>query len=75
MKEIGIVKWFNDNRGYGFITTSVGDEVFVHYSNIGVKDDTYRSLVVGEKVEFVFIPSKSGNVHPVQAGEVSRVSC
>lgn len=50
-REIGTVKWFNNARGYGFIT--VGEEsedIFVHYRNI--RGEGYRSLMEGQKVEF-----------------------
>jgi len=49
-KESGIVKWFNDAKGYGFIEREQGGDVFVHYSAIvGVG---FRSLTEGQKVEF-----------------------
>lgn len=47
----GIVKWFNDQKGYGFITPDEGGEdLFVHHSNIDVEG--YRSLEEGQRVEF-----------------------
>ena len=49
-RETGTVKWFNDGKGYGFITRDVGDDVFVHYSEI--EGGGFRSLVEGQKVEF-----------------------
>ena len=45
----GIVKWFNNSKGYGFITREDGIDYFVHYSNI--KMDGYRSLEEGDIVE------------------------
>ena len=49
-KESGIVKWFNDAKGYGFIQRDLGGDVFVHYSAItGVG---FRSLIEGQRVEF-----------------------
>ena len=49
-KESGIVKWFNDAKGYGFIEREQGGDVFVHYSAIlGVG---FRSLTEGQRVEF-----------------------
>lgn len=46
----GTVKWFNDTKGYGFIKTEQGVEVFVHHSEI--EADGFRSLKEGERVEF-----------------------
>ena len=46
----GTVKWFNDAKGYGFITQSGGDDVFVHFS--AIVSDGFRTLVEGDEVEF-----------------------
>ena len=46
----GQVKWFNDAKGYGFITQEGGEDVFVHYSAIQAQG--YRTLNEGESVEF-----------------------
>lgn len=47
----GTVKWFNNARGYGFITCGEGsDDIFVHYRNI--RGDGFRSLSEGQEVEF-----------------------
>jgi len=49
--SIGTVKWFNEKKGFGFITPDDGSEdVFVHYSNIG--GDGFRTLSEGQKVEY-----------------------
>jgi CspA family cold shock protein len=49
--SIGVVKWFNPDKGYGFIARPDGDEdVFVHYS--AIQADGYRSLDEGQMVEF-----------------------
>ncbi len=50
MKEQGTVKWFNNAKGYGFITRMSGEDVFVHYS--AIQGSGYRSLVEGQAVEF-----------------------
>ena len=50
MTEQGIVKWFNESKGYGFIQRSSGGDVFVHYS--AIQGDGYRSLEEGAEVEF-----------------------
>lgn len=47
---IGTVKWFNPNKGYGFIEHQGGEDVFVHYS--ALQSEGYRSLDEGQKVEF-----------------------
>ena len=50
MKEQGTVKWFNSEKGYGFISRETGDDVFVHHSVI--QADGYKSLNEGDRVEF-----------------------
>ncbi|RJO63634.1 MAG: cold-shock protein [Candidatus Omnitrophota bacterium] len=46
----GIVKWFNDQKGYGFITPENGKDVFVHHS--AIQGEGFKSLAEGQKVEF-----------------------
>ncbi len=46
----GTVKWFSNEKGYGFISPDEGDDVFVHHSKITM--DGYRSLTEGQRVEF-----------------------
>jgi CspA family cold shock protein len=46
----GTVKWFNESKGYGFIASEDGSDVFVHYSSIA--DDGFRTLYEGESVSF-----------------------
>ncbi len=48
--EQGVVKWFNANKGYGFIQRQTGEDVFVHFS--GIVMDGYKSLSEGQAVEF-----------------------
>lgn len=48
--ETGTVKWFNSQKGYGFITRDSGDDVFVHYK--AIQGDGYKSLEEGDKVKF-----------------------
>jgi CspA family cold shock protein len=50
MRQSGTVKWFNDAKGFGFITTEGGEDVFVHFSAIQSKG--FRSLAEGAAVEF-----------------------
>jgi CspA family cold shock protein len=54
----GTVKWFNAEKGYGFIAPESGEDVFVHYSNIQAKG--YRSLEEGQRVEFDVVPGRKG---------------
>lgn len=48
--EIGSVKWFNNAKGWGFISNASGEDIFVHYSEI--KGDGYRKLRQGDRVEY-----------------------
>lgn len=54
----GNVKWFNPRKGYGFIATSDGRDIFVHYSNI--TGDGYRTLVEGDPVSFDIVEGEKG---------------
>ena len=56
--ESGKVKWFNDSKGYGFIETPDGDDVFVHYSSIEM--DGYKTLVEGMDVDYEFTQGDKG---------------
>ncbi len=58
MKETGTVKWFNNAKGYGFITRSGGDDVFVHYS--AIETEGYKTLNEGQTVEFTLIQGPKG---------------
>ena len=46
----GVVKWFNDSKGYGFIVNTDGEDVFVHYS--AIQGDGFKTLSEGQEVEF-----------------------
>jgi CspA family cold shock protein len=64
----GTVKWFSDQKGFGFISREDGDDVFVHHS--GILGEGYRSLTEGQAVEFDVTQGQKGpqatNVRPVQ---------
>jgi len=64
---VGTVKWFNDNKGYGFISQEGGEDVFVHFSEI--QGEGFRSLREGDKVEFEVTQGKKG----LQALKVVKV--
>ncbi|MFZ2446030.1 MAG: cold-shock protein [Syntrophobacteraceae bacterium] len=63
----GRVKWFNDSKGYGFIETDSGHDVFVHFS--AIEDSGFKSLSEGERVSFV---EEKGAKGP-QASQVKKL--
>jgi cold shock protein len=68
----GTVKWFNDPKGFGFITLAHGNDVFVHFRDIA--GDGYRSLYEGQRVSFEVATSPKGkraiNVRPLPTAPV-----
>nr|WP_274435872.1 cold shock domain-containing protein [Alicyclobacillus sp. ALC3] len=54
----GTVKWFNSEKGYGFIQVEGGNDVFVHYS--AILGDGFRTLEEGQRVEFEIIDGQRG---------------
>lgn len=65
--EQGTVKWFNDAKGFGFISRANGDDVFVHHS--AIKSEGFRSLAEGQSVQFDVVKGPKG----WQAENVQRV--
>jgi CspA family cold shock protein len=58
MATQGRVKWFNSEKGFGFIERDGADDVFVHFS--AIQGDGYRSLEDGQRVEFDVAPGRKG---------------
>ena len=63
----GVVKWFNDAKGYGFLSREGGPDVFVHYSSI--QSQGFKSLQEGDQVEFEIVQGQKGP----QADAVTRL--
>jgi CspA family cold shock protein len=63
----GMVKWFNQSKGFGFLRDDSGQEVFVHFS--AIQGDGFRALAQGDRVEFEVVPGARGN----QAANVTRI--
>ena len=57
-RQIGTVKWFNDAKGFGFITPESGDDVFVHFRSI--QGNGFKSLQEGQKVSFKLVKGQKG---------------
>ena len=73
-RQLGIVKWFNNKAGFGFVTT-LGDEskdVFVHHSGVSVNREQYKYLVQGEYVQFI-VSTSDNNEHEWQAIDVTGI--
>ncbi len=68
MAEEGVVKWFNDAKGYGFIVRQQGPDVFVHHASIIAEG--FRTLSEGDKVTFEVIEGPKG----LQAKNVMKVA-
>lgn len=58
MSQSGVVKWFNNSKGYGFLTDENGADVFVHFS--AIQSEGYKTLKQGDKVEFDSVEGDKG---------------
>jgi CspA family cold shock protein len=67
MTEQGTVKWFNNEKGYGFISRESGPDVFVHYT--AILSEGYRSLNEGDRVSFEVVEGQKG----LQARNVVKI--
>lgn len=65
--EHGTVKWFNNEKGFGFITNDQGEDVFVHFS--AIQSEGYKSLEEGQEVSFIIVEGARGP----QAAEVVKL--
>lgn len=63
----GKVKWFNNEKGYGFIDHQEGSDIFVHYT--AIDEEGYKSLDEGQMVEFELLETNKG----LQAAKVKKV--
>ena len=68
MLKVGKIKWFNNEKGYGFIEGVNNEDIFVHYS--AIKQDGYKSLSEGQIVEYKLLETSKG----LQAINVKEVS-
>ncbi|KAL3474857.1 cold-shock DNA-binding domain-containing protein [Aspergillus californicus] len=57
-RQNGVVKWFNDEKGYGFITPDAGDDLFVHFR--AIQGNGFKSLKEGQRVTFVAVQGQKG---------------
>jgi len=64
----GTVKWFNEAKGYGFITPDEGNDVFVHFS--AIMGEGFKTLAEGQRVEFEVVQGEKGP----QAANVEKIS-
>ncbi len=64
----GTVKWFNEAKGYGFVTPDEGNDVFVHFS--AIQGDGFKTLAEGQRVEFEVVQGDKGP----QAANVEKIS-
>lgn len=67
----GIIKWFDDEKGYGFINGKENEDIFVHYSSINIEG--YKTLEEGQEVQYTLIRTNKGlqatNVVPISVNQ------
>ncbi len=68
MMRVGKIKWFNNEKGYGFIEGNEKEDIFVHYS--AIKQEGYKTLSEGQEVEYELLETEKG----LQAINVKEVS-
>lgn len=68
MTKMGKIKWFNNEKGYGFIEGGNGEDIFVHYT--AIKQDGFKSLSEGQIVEYELLETEKG----LQAINVKEVT-
>lgn len=71
MLKTGKIKWFNNEKGYGFIEGVNDEDIFVHYS--AIKQDGYKSLSEGQIVEYELLETEKG-LQAINVKEVSNVT-
>ena len=71
----GIIKWFNNEKGYGFINSSEPEDIFVHYT--AINQEGYRTLSEGQTVEFNLIKTDKGlqaiDVKPIEEKNLTAI--
>jgi len=67
-RERGVVKWFNNAKGYGFIGREDGNDIFCHFS--AIQGEGYKSLQEGDRVEFEIVNGQKGQ----QASNVTKTN-
>ena len=71
MTRLGKIKWFNNEKGYGFIEGEHDEDIFVHYS--AIKQDGYKSLSEGQMVEYELLEAEKG-LQAINVNEVSNAT-
>ena len=59
-KQTGVVRWFNNEKGYGFVDDPDGGEAFIHYRSINPTEEGYKTLQAGQSVRYLKVPTEKG---------------